>query len=118
MHTKKYDAITVSDIIRRSGVSRSGFYRNYKSKDEVLDEIALRLKERLDKGEGTWSDDVREYVRNVFEMIASGEESCNLILGADVPPSMLFRVEKFFEMKARGLGREGAGIIMRGHSGR
>ena len=44
MHNNKYDRITVTDIIKRAGVSRSGFYRNYQSKEEVLDEVAGEIK--------------------------------------------------------------------------
>jgi AcrR family transcriptional regulator len=31
-----YNKITVSDIIKKAGIARQTFYRNYKSKDEVL----------------------------------------------------------------------------------
>lgn len=33
---KSYQDISITEIIKKSGVSRSAFYRNYKSKDEVL----------------------------------------------------------------------------------
>ena len=33
---KKYDDISMSEIIRKSGVSRMGVYNNYKNKDEIL----------------------------------------------------------------------------------
>lgn len=36
LKTKKYENISISDIIRKSGVSRMGVYNNYKSKDEIL----------------------------------------------------------------------------------
>ena len=36
MKDRDYAAIRVTDIINKSGVSRSAFYRNYKAKDEVL----------------------------------------------------------------------------------
>lgn len=39
MATDTFDNITVTAIIKRAGVSKGGFYRNYKSKEEVLEEI-------------------------------------------------------------------------------
>lgn len=36
MRTKNFDDITISDIINKSGVSRSAFYRNYKTKIDIL----------------------------------------------------------------------------------
>lgn len=38
-----YEKITVTAIINRAGVSRAGFYRNYASKDEVLEDLAARV---------------------------------------------------------------------------
>ena len=34
--TKKYDDISVCDITEKAGVSRMSFYRNFKSKDDLL----------------------------------------------------------------------------------
>ena len=39
LNEKGYDDIRMTDIIRRSGVSRSAVYKNYKSKDGILFEI-------------------------------------------------------------------------------
>lgn len=36
MQTKKYDSISITDITNLAGVSRMAYYRNYKSKDEIL----------------------------------------------------------------------------------
>lgn len=36
MQTHEYDAITITDITQRAGVSRMSYYRNYGSKDEIL----------------------------------------------------------------------------------
>ncbi|KRL87531.1 hypothetical protein FC50_GL002317 [Lacticaseibacillus pantheris DSM 15945 = JCM 12539 = NBRC 106106] len=38
MEDQPLDEITVSAISQRSGISRMGFYRNYKSKQDVLDD--------------------------------------------------------------------------------
>lgn len=51
-----YKTITVTDIIKKSGVSRSAFYRNYKSKedvlydllDTVLKELAIAINKNLE----------------------------------------------------------------------
>ncbi len=36
MKRKSFQEIKISKIIERSGVSRSAFYRNYKTKEEIL----------------------------------------------------------------------------------
>lgn len=42
-----YDQTTVSDIIRRAGVSKGGFYHHFASKEELLDAIVLRITEQM-----------------------------------------------------------------------
>jgi AcrR family transcriptional regulator len=39
MNTKPFHEITIMDIVKKAGVSRSAFYRNYNSKQEVLQSI-------------------------------------------------------------------------------
>ena len=39
LKTKHYSDITMTDIIRKSGVSRTGVYKNYKSKAEIMLDI-------------------------------------------------------------------------------
>lgn len=36
MDEKPYDKITVSDIVKKAGIARQTFYRNYNDKDEVI----------------------------------------------------------------------------------
>lgn len=38
MATKPFSAITVTDIARRAGVSRNAYYRNYASKEAILED--------------------------------------------------------------------------------
>lgn len=38
---KEFEGITVTEIIRRAGVSRMGFYRNYDGKESVLEDFIL-----------------------------------------------------------------------------
>lgn len=39
MSQKPFDKITVTELVKRSGVSRTAFYRNYTSKEEILNEL-------------------------------------------------------------------------------
>lgn len=39
MKVKDYAKITVTDICEKAGVSRAGFYRNYKDKEDVMKEV-------------------------------------------------------------------------------
>ncbi len=53
MEDKSYDQITIQEIVDRAGVSRMAYYRNYRTKDEILekhldDVLAKYLKEDND----------------------------------------------------------------------
>lgn len=39
MKKKDFDEIKITDIINKSGVSRSAFYRNYKTKEDIIQEL-------------------------------------------------------------------------------
>ena len=39
MSQKPFEKITITELVRRSGVSRTAFYRNYESKEEILNEV-------------------------------------------------------------------------------
>lgn len=64
MQTKKYDSISITDITNLAGVSRMAYYRNYKSKDEIL------IK-RLEEEEKKLIDDINgEKAENLRVIIA------------------------------------------------
>lgn len=52
METHNYDDISVCDIADKAGVSRMSFYRNFKSKEDLvlqfLEEIAIELKANVE----------------------------------------------------------------------
>jgi AcrR family transcriptional regulator len=48
MHEKRYDAITVTDLLARAGVARSTFYARYRGKDDLLLTGFRRMLDHLD----------------------------------------------------------------------
>lgn len=47
MEKKDYDKITLTDIIKKSGVSRSALYRNYKTKEDIIHDIVNEFMEQF-----------------------------------------------------------------------
>lgn len=43
MNEKKFSEITVSDIIHIAGVARASYYRNYNSKEQVIESFIIRI---------------------------------------------------------------------------
>lgn len=64
MQEKKYESISITDITTLAGVSRMAYYRNYKSKDEILIKYLLDQKDRLVSDIGNRrADDLKEIIK-------------------------------------------------------
>ena len=68
MKLQEYDSITITDITRKAGVSRMAYYRNYTSKEDILnkymEEVAISIHERISKVYS--KDDVYDYYAALF----------------------------------------------------
>lgn len=53
LEKKDIKQISVSELVRKAGVSRNAFYRNYKSKEEILEDYYERTSSKLKK---KWHD--------------------------------------------------------------
>ena len=47
LEKKELTKITISELVERAGVSRAAFYRNYDSKEEILQEIFQRTVQKI-----------------------------------------------------------------------
>lgn len=47
MNDREFSEISITDIIRRAGVSRSAYYRNYASKEDVLTNVFHKAAETI-----------------------------------------------------------------------
>ena len=79
MRDHNYDDIRITDIIRRSGISRSAFYRNYKTKDDVLRDSVGDIQGLLLRNFGT---DVEENWRQFIHLIRKNREKLELLARA------------------------------------
>ena len=92
-----FDKITVTELVKFSGVSRQTFYRNYKSKEDILKEMSEEIKCKLldtmvsDKyrGDGyAWFYDLFQFIRDnrdLVELLYKGDIIRKNVLGF-IPP--------------------------------
>jgi len=45
---KNFSEITVTDIVKKSGVARTSYYRNFNSKEDIIKEYIRHLREKID----------------------------------------------------------------------
>lgn len=50
LEKKTLDQITISELVAKAGVSRNAFYRNYKSKEAILESILTQIVRRIFRG--------------------------------------------------------------------
>lgn len=94
MNEKDYNEIRMTDIIRRSGVSRAGVYKNYKSKEEILFEI---YKEPIDDFFSSLGNSVFENIEIIFRLGKKHEKTIRAIIDAGLEHRFLEMLNGRFE---------------------
>lgn len=86
MKEKPFDKISITEIVKRSGVSRTAFYRNYGSKEDILNEIGNEITNAIYTSFSSdfAENDPYEWYRMVFEKIRMNKEEFALLLQADM----------------------------------
>ena len=96
MAAETFDHITVTSIIQRAGVSKGGFYRNYKSKEEVLQEICEELFQYLLEflSEHKIYENTKEWYTYFFETIANHADAYRMLVKAQAQKSVVLQFDE------------------------
>ena len=81
-----FGEIRITEIINRAGVSRSAFYHNYKSKEDILVEI---LRDSHDEINTHTSDVLQNNWEAIFANVKANEEKMRLLLDAGLEKYLL-----------------------------
>ncbi|MDO4170050.1 MAG: TetR/AcrR family transcriptional regulator [Lachnospiraceae bacterium] len=92
MGQQPFEKITITSIIKRSGVSRAGFYRNYSSKEEVLQDIGSRLYQQLLEAstDEKYKDNPYQLYLDCFRKIEEQADQVRLFIQANLPLDFIF----------------------------
>ncbi len=86
MKEKPIDRITITELVKRSGVSRTAFYRNYSTKEEILqnlcEEITALTNEFISKPE--FKENTYLWFKECFKVIKENADVINTILDANL----------------------------------
>ena len=94
MHRKRYKDISMTDIINKSGVSRSGVYKNYKNKDEIMLDI---FEEPINEVINSLGDTVSENIEMIFITGKKYEKEFKTIIDAGLEHNILDLMNKHYE---------------------
>lgn len=87
MSEKPFDKITISEIVRRSGVSRTAFYRNYSTKEDVLTEMSAEFTRTISASfsDPRYAGHPYQWYCDIFHRINEDAELFRLMLQANLP---------------------------------
>ncbi len=96
MAAETFDRITVTAIINRAGVSRGGFYRNYKSKEDVLEEICEDIFQYILEFiiQHNLYENPKKWYEDLFRSVAENAELFQLLIKAQVPRNVVLKFDE------------------------
>ena len=94
LKNKHYSEITMTDIIRKSGVSRTGVYKNYKSKAEIMLDIYAGF---LDDIIAELTTSIYRNVEIVFNIAQKNRAALEALINAGLEHHLLDMMNECFE---------------------
>ena len=91
MEQKKYDKISMTDVIRESGISRAGVYYNYKSQDDILLDVCQKP---IDEVVSALGNSVFDNLDIAFRTGRKHADAINAVLAAGLEHVFLYRMNK------------------------
>lgn len=79
---KPYQDISISDLVTKSGASRASFYRNYESKDQIVDEYLSEAIGEIFRRHTLNAENMRIEVTRCFEEIYAQREVLRILANA------------------------------------
>lgn len=97
MRKKSFEEIKITDIIARSGVSRSAFYRNYKTKEEILHDTVAELHAVINEGA---TNSLHNNWSATFRLLRQNQDKLNLIIQAGLEHHLLAQMNQSLDLKS------------------
>lgn len=93
MAEKPFDKITVSELVRRSGVSRTAFYRNYKAKEDILKEVHDMFFQNLADSfsDSKYQENSRLWYHDFYTLVQENAGTFRLLYQANLTNGPLFK---------------------------
>ena len=92
MAKKDFKRITITELVQCAGVSRTAFYRNYTSKEDIIRELTLKTAEELKKSLnlGKYKNNLCPWLVDYFHLIEDNADLIRVMLNADYPNLKLY----------------------------
>lgn len=86
MANQDFEKISITDLVKKSGVSRAAFYRNYKSKEDVLKDFSINILKLIVSTlkDEALKDNLLEWFKMFFASIKSNRKTIELMFRAKI----------------------------------
>lgn len=86
MCVKDFEKITITEIAKEAGVSRVAFYRNYASKEALVEDVCQSLITELKASLNSevFRTDRKQWYQDLFQMVKENEKYFRLFLHANI----------------------------------
>jgi len=96
MKENEYRDISISDIVKRAGVSRTAYYRNYRSKEDILNKhletVVKAITNKMDFT--TYSEDDFGFWHSIFSQVRNYSDIFLILIRADFEGIILSSINK------------------------
>ncbi len=105
MDTKDFEKISITEIVKKAGVSRQSFYRNYTSKEDIVIEIEEEILSSFSESlrDPKYRDNLRLWLHDFFQFIDENQNLVRILDKAGLS-AILFSKAPFIVESGKGLG--------------
>jgi len=96
MKEKAFAEITITDIVKRAGVSRTAYYRNYSSKEDILHSLVKEVVNNIVTSMSMYdpAKDLYKFWLEMFKGIKPFSETFQILLKANMGETLLFEISQ------------------------
>lgn len=105
---KTMNEISIGELIETAGVGRATFYRNFESKEDILQKHTEKITEEfIKKRKFTYNTSrFREYTVMLFEHLEKHKEYCDMLLRNNLLHTVADTFDRYFMKEAKGKDSE------------
>lgn len=91
MEEKTFNEITITDIVKRAGVSRTAYYRNYSSKEDILNSMVKDFVHKVVSAMSKYdpSENLYEFFFQMFQGLRPFSDTYKILLKANFGETIL-----------------------------
>ena len=99
LNEKPIEKITITELVKRSGVSRTAFYRNYSSKEDIIiemeEQICQAISESLSNPD--YQNNMRQWFQDCFQTVKDNSSLFHLFLQTTIAQETLKALNAILE---------------------